>query len=169
MFICQSDKVTLRLFEERDIANKIRWINDPEIHRFLHYDVPLNYEKTLAWFHSKDNSKRLDCVIEYDGIPVGLVGLLNIDRVHQKAEIYISMGETKFMRKGIASIALSILVEYAFSHYSLHKVYLNTDGENIGAHKLFEKTGFVREGYFVDDMLCRGKFIDRIRYAVINK
>ena len=37
--------VTIRKFEEKDIANKIKWINDERNNRFLHYDLPLEYEK----------------------------------------------------------------------------------------------------------------------------
>lgn len=169
MIITEAHEIALRLFEEHDIAQKITWINNPFINQHLHYDIPLSYEKTLDWFHHKDNSKRLDCVIEYNGIPVGLIGLVSIDRSHNKAEFYISMGEPAYMRHGIATYATQLLLDYAFNTLSLHKVYLNTDGENFKAHRLFEKTGFQREGYFVDDMIHRGQYIDRIRYAIVKK
>lgn len=158
--------VSLRLFEEPDIAKKIEWINDPENNQHLHYDIPLCYENTLKWFHAKDNTRRLDYVIEYDGIPVGLIGLLSIDHIHSKAEFYISMGEIAYKKRGIATEASHMLVEYGFTHLQLHKIYLNTDGENYPAHRLFEKVGFTREGYFIDDMIHRGKYINRVRYAI---
>lgn len=43
-------KVTIRKFEERDVADKIRWINDERNNQFLHYDLPLEYKKTVEWF-----------------------------------------------------------------------------------------------------------------------
>ena len=168
MQIAKSEEVTLRLFEEEDITRKVAWINDPLNNQHLHYDIPLNHEKTLTWFHAKDNTKRLDCTIEYKGIPVGLIGLLSIDLFHRKAEFYISMGETQFKRCGISTLASQLLLRYAFEELKLHKIYLNTDGENIAAHRLFEKVGFVREGYFIDDMIHRGRYIDRIRYAIVD-
>ena len=160
--------VSLRPFEERDIPKKVEWINNPENNRHLHYDIPLSCENTLKWFHNKDNTKRMDYVIEYKGIPVGLIGLLAIERVHRKAEFYISMGETEYKKRGIATAASRMLVEYGFRYLHLHKIYLNTDGKNYPAHGLFEKAGFVREGYFVDDMIHRGEYIDRIRYAILS-
>lgn len=163
------DSVSLRDFNEFDIKNKIRWINDPENNAYLHYDIPIEYEKTLLWYNNKNNNIRKDLVIEFNGIPVGLIGLLNIDKQNNKAEFYISMGETQYKNKGIATKACMKLIEYAFFTLKLHKIYLNTDGENVIAHKLFEKVGFVKEGYFVDDMVHRGKYIDRIRYAIINQ
>ena len=169
MIIAQSENVRLRTFEKADIPNKVMWINDPENNAFLHYDIPICPEKTLAWFQAKDNSKRIDCVIEYDAVPVGLIGILSIDRQNNKAEFYISMGDATYKRKGIATEASRLLLAYCFQSLHLRKVYLNTDAENHVAHKLFEKVGFSREGYFVDDMIHRGKYIDRIRYAIVNK
>ena len=160
--------VSLRLFEERDIEKKVEWINNPENNRHLHYDIPLCVENTRKWFHAKDNTRRLDYVIEYNGIPVGLIGLLAIDHFHHKAEFYISMGETRFKNRGIATEASRMVVEYSFDYLRLHKIYLNTDGENYPAHGLFEKVGFVREGLFVDDMIHRGKYINRVRYAILS-
>lgn len=167
--LLQKNNVLIRLFCEGDIENKIKWINDAENNQFLHYDIPLSYEKTLRWYRGKDKNTRLDCVIEYDGVPVGLIGLLGIDKVNEKAEFYISMGEPRFKRKGIATTATEIILEYAFKELALNKVYLNVDSENIAACRLYEKVGFVCEGEFKEDMLFKGKLIDRKRYAVLKK
>lgn len=160
--------VSLRLFEERDIPQKVVWINNPENNQHLHYNIPLNCEDTRKWFFAKNNTIRMDYVIEYNGVPVGLVGLLAIDYFHHKAELYISMGEVAYKRRGVATTAIQMLLEYGFEYLHLHKIYLNTDGDNYPAHRLFEKVGFVREGYFRDDMIHRGRYIDRIRYSVFS-
>ena len=169
MLLGVNNDISVRTFEERDVPKKVEWINNPDNNQHLHYDIPLSVNKTLEWFRSKDNSRRLDCTIECDGVPVGLIGLLAIDHTHNKAEFYISMGETAYKKRGIATRATRMVLDYAFQTLGLHKVYLNTDGENAAAHGLFEKVGFVREGLFVDDMIHRGRYIDRVRYAVVNK
>lgn len=160
--------IKIRDFTVDDIPNKIRWINNPENNLHLHYDIPLEYEKTLNWFKTKNNNIRIDSVIDVDKTPVGLIGLLNIDKINRKAEFYITMGEVSYKRKGISYIASKALIEYSFEELKLHKVYLTTDYDNIAAQKLFEKVGFKREGVFVDDLFHRGKFINRIRYAIIS-
>ena len=76
----QEDRITIRKFNERDIENKIKWINDSNNNKFLHYDLPLEYEKTLNWFNNnKNNENRYDAIIEFNAIPVGVIGLLNIE------------------------------------------------------------------------------------------
>ena len=95
--------IRIRKFEKRDIPKKVEWINNPENNRFLHYDIPLSVEKTEQWFdrHFGEDS-RFDAVIEVNGIPIGTIGLLNIDKKNNKAEYYIAMGETSYKGKGFA-------------------------------------------------------------------
>lgn len=164
----QSRNVVLRDFREEDIENKIRWINDPRNNAFLHYDLPLEAEKTRQWFLHKNNSLRQDCVIEYDGAPVGLIGLLDIDERNKKAEYYVCMGEPAYKRKGIARTATELILSYAFEDLGLKKVYLNVDALNEPACMLYESCGFACEGYFREDLLHNGKRIDRKRYAAFS-
>jgi diamine N-acetyltransferase len=170
MIVSEFEDVMLREFEERDILQKVEWINDPENNQFLHYELPVRVDKTIAWFYSKDNNRRKDCVIEYQGIAVGVIGLLQIDRENSKAEYYITIGNKNYKNKGIATKATYAILDYAFKSLKLHKVYLTVDSENIAAIKLYKKMGFKHEGHFIDDMFSPRKleFIDRDRFAIIR-
>lgn len=162
-------EVVLRKFNKSDIPNKVRWINDERNNTYLHYDIPLEIEKTQKWYESiKDRKDRYDAVIEADGVPVGLIGLLCIDDINKKAEYYISMGEHDYKRKGIAYEASLLILKHAFMELNLNKVYLNVDAQNTGACALYEKIGFICEGTFKQDLWHRGEFIDRRRYAILR-
>lgn len=159
-------EISIRKFNEKDIENKIKWINDSENNKFLHYDLPLEYEKTLTWFlKNKDKKDRFDAIIEYEGNPVGIIGLLNIDFKNKKAEYYITMGEKKYKGKGIAYKASLELFKYAFDKLELNKIYLYTETENEIAQRLFEKLGFIKEGRLCQDLIINDKKKDRYIYA----
>ncbi len=160
--------VLIRDFTETDIPLKVKWINNSENNQFLHYDLPLEEEKTLIWFRNKNNKKRVDCTIEYYGQPVGVIGLLDIDPINKKAEYYITVGSIEHKRKGIATISSNLLLEYAFSDLGLNKVYLNVDADNAIACRLYEHVGFVCEGEFKNDLVRNGEFINRKRYAILR-
>lgn len=163
------DNILIRDFTLDDVAKKVDWINNSENNKYLHYNIPLNVKDTTHWFLNKDNTTRVDCIIEYDGHPVGVIGLLQIDNVNKKAEFYITLGATEFKRKGIATIASKLILEYAFQELNLHKVYLNVDEKNEIACKLYEKVGFKCEGVFIDDMFFKNEWINRRRYALLNE
>ena len=163
-------KTTLRKFTAADIPNKVRWINDESNNKYLHYELPLEIEKTQRWFDAIVNrTDRYDAVIEVDGVPVGVIGLLNIDSLNHKAEYYITLGEASYKRKGISYVASKQLLNYGFEVLGVNKIYLNVDANNISACKLYEKIGFTCEGVFKEDMMHRGELIDRKRYALLKR
>lgn len=160
-------QVSIRRFEERDIPNKVRWINDPLNNKFLHYDLPLETEKTKIWFeNTKNNINRYDAVIEADGIACGTVGLLNIDKKNHKSEFYIAMGEHSYKGKGIATKAGKLILDYAFKQLHLNKVYLFTEINNIAAQRLFKRLGFIKEGCLRKDIVSHGEYADRFIYGI---
>lgn len=160
-------QVTIRKFNALDIPNKVKWINDPRNNRFLHYDLPLEENKTALWFEKvKDCAERYDAVIEVDGIACGLIGLLNIDRKNSKAEYYVSMGEAEYQGKGVATEASKLLLAYAFEELGLNRIYLYTETENVPAQHLFEKVGFTKDGRINHDLYFRGRFVDRYLYSL---
>lgn len=159
--------VKIRKFQKEDIPYKVKWINDCENNQFLHYDLPLQEDKTLLWFNSiKDRKDRADFTITYNKEPAGLIGLLNIDNKNRKAEYYITLGGSKFKGKGIATIASELLIEESYHSYKLNKIYLYTEVENKSAQRLFERVGFEKEGLLKEDLIQEGRKIDRYIYGL---
>ena len=166
----QDARITIRKFEKSDIPKKVEWINNPANNRFLHYNIPLSIEGTERWFDShQGETTRYDAVIEADGVPVGTIGLLSIDRKNSKAEYYIAMGETSYKGKGVAKEASRLILAYGFEELGLNRIYLFTEADNIAAQKLFERVGFKREGILKQDVYSHGAFADRIAYGILKE
>ncbi len=159
-------QVMLREFIKDDIDYKIKWVNDPQNNRYLHYDLPLKKDKTLAWYRRiiRDN-RREDYTILHKNCPVGLVGLLNIDDNNKKAELYVMIGEHNVKGKGIATCAIQKILKIAFKK-QLRKLYLFTEVENVPAQSLFEKIGFIKEGLLRNDLFHDNRYIDRYIYGI---
>ena len=163
-------EIEVRKFLLEDVEKKVKWINDSNNNKFLHYDLPLEYEKTACWYKRiSDSTERFDGTILYDDTPVGLIGLLNIDKKNLKAEYYICLGEKEYKGKGIALIASKMLIDYAFTVLKLNKVYLYTEEENTAAQKLFERLGFEREGLLKDDLVYNGRHVNRYVYGILER
>ncbi len=162
--------ITVRRFEKNDIPKKVEWINDPRNNLFLHYDIPISIEKTERWFESHIvDTTRFDGIIEYNNMPVGTIGLLDIDQKNKCAEYYIAMGDVDYKGKGIAKEASRQIIQYGFEHFGLNRIYLFTESENIAAIRLFEKVGFIREGLLRQDIVSHGKYVDRFVYSILRK
>lgn len=160
-------KIYLRKFNETDIPYKVKWINDEENNKYLHYDLPLREDKTLIWYQkNKNRTDRADYTIIYNNERAGLIGLLNIDSKNKKAEYYICLGGKKFRGKGIAFYATKEIIKTAYTKYGLQKLYLFTEIDNQPAQRLFEKVGFEKEGLLKNDLIYNGKKIDRYVYGL---
>ena len=93
-------KIVIRKFEKCDIPIKVEWVNNPKNNTFLHYDIPIEIGKTERWFENNlGRTDRYDGIIEAEGVPVGLIGLLSIDLKNKKAEYYVMMGNVDFKGK----------------------------------------------------------------------
>ena len=160
------EKVTIRNFQESDVSSKVDIINDKKNNKYLHYDLPLEYEKTLNWFQKiKENTNRLDLTILYDDQVVGFIGLLEIDERNKKAEYYICI-DSSVTGKGIGTISTKLLLEYAFKDLDLNKVYLYTEKDNENAQHLFEKIGFIKEGLLKNDIIYNDRLVSRYAYGI---
>lgn len=159
------ENVTIRKFQEQDIPDKVRWINDENNNRYLHYELPLEEDKTLTWFRgNRHRTDRYDAVIEWQGRSVGIIGLLSIG--DGQAEYYITLGEQSAKGRGVAKGASLLLLEYAFGELDLRRVYLYTEVDNLAAQRLFESCGFARTGLEKNSAVNRGRPVDRYRYEI---
>lgn len=162
--------ISIRPFTKEDIPSKVEWVNDSENNRYLHYDLPLEIEKTEKWYdRASMRADRYDATILSDGVPVGLIGLLDIDQVNKKAEYYILVGDRGHKKSGVATAASRLILEYGFKSLGLNRIYLFTEVDNIPAQRLFEKVGFTREGVLRDDIMSHGRFADRIVYGILRE
>lgn len=157
--------VTLRRFTEADVPLKVKWINDPQNNRFLHYNLPLQEEGTRSWLRAiQGRTDRLDLTILWQGRPVGIIGLLGIDG--HSAELYITVGEPDCKGKGIAGKAMEQLLRQGFSS-GLHRIYLKTETENLGAVRAYEKAGFRLEGCLKDELSTPHGYASRYVFAML--
>lgn len=92
--------------------------------------------------------RQLRLMIEDEsGEVVGIVDLFHFDPFHTRAEVGIVIAPSH-RRKGIASLALTVLNDYASRYLGLHQLYALTLAENTLAYRLFSNVGYSETGYF---------------------
>jgi len=166
-----SDKFRLRPLRKEDMANKVRWYNNPEVNRTLLLDEQLELEKTLEWFdkHKDDKSRREFAVESKDGRPIGITGLIHIDLVHKTAECFCVIGEKEWWGKGIGTEVHRVLVDWGFRELGLDKVWADIKAENTAIIRVIEKLGFKVEGTLRQERLIAGRRIDIVRIGLLKE
>lgn len=166
-------EILIRTIIADDIPDKVRWYNDEEVNRYLHYNEKFTIEKSLDWLKKIENDRsRYENVIqvkEGDLLKnIGIIGLFNIDIKNKKAGYYITIGEKSYQGKGLAKKATILFLKNCFLKFDLEKIYLYTDVDNISAQKLYEKLGFIKEGTLRKELFYENKFIDRCYYGILK-
>ena len=96
-------------------------------------DLPADKQVRLIICQNKNNQ------------PVGAVDLFEYDPVHRRTGIGILIGE-KQRKKGFASEALTLSIDYAFNFLNLHQLWANILQNNSHSILLFENCGFTNSG-----------------------
>ncbi|MEN9336525.1 MAG: Spermidine N(1)-acetyltransferase [Bacteroidota bacterium] len=99
---------------------------------------------------------------------VGLIDLFDFDPIHRRAGIGIIIRNEDHRGQGWGKEALSLLVNYAFTHLQLHQIYANIGEDNAASIGLFTTFGFRKIGVKKDWIFQQGKFYDEGIYQLIQ-
>lgn len=158
----------LRRITEDDLPIRVEWMNNPKVFSSMNFEPPISLENTVNWYcRHKSSTTRIDVVLEDEGNIVAFGGLTNIDYRIRKAEFYVFVNPY-LQGKGFGTKATFLICRLAFDILQLHKVYLYTNGTNIGAQKTYSKVGFKLEGVHRQEKIVKDSFEDRLYYGILS-
>nr|WP_308742849.1 GNAT family protein [uncultured Anaerocolumna sp.] len=171
MFL-SGEKVILRAIElsDKDILRNM--INDGEMEYLLGgWSFPVSDMKQEEWIKSIDSEPYvLRCMIDdkQEHSTAGTVILSDIDYINGTAEIHIKLLKS-FRGKGFGTDTIKTMVRYAFSELRLQCIYAHINDYNIGSHKLFEKSGFIKEGVLRSRIYKNGTYHNLFVYSILKE
>ncbi|HNZ81480.1 MAG TPA: GNAT family N-acetyltransferase [Bacteroidales bacterium] len=105
------------------------------------------------------DSKKDDCV-------VGTIDLYDFDPYHNRAGVGILIDKA-YQRRGYATQALKLLIEFAFGFLHIHQLYAYIPTENSDSLALFSKLGFEQSGVLKDWNMGLDKYKDIAVFQLI--
>ena len=100
-------------------------------------------------------------------ITIGTIDLFDFDPVNKRAGIGIMIIKQD-QRKGYATEALQMLINYCFNTLKLHQVYCNIIADNLASMNLFKKAGFTVAGIKKEWILAGNLWKDEYTLQLIN-
>ncbi|KAB8308309.1 spermidine N1-acetyltransferase [Erwinia endophytica] len=169
MSVIPSEKgITLRPLEREDLRFVHQLDNNANVMRYW-FEEPYEAFVELSDLYDKhihDQSERR-FVVEYEGDKAGLVELVEINHIHRRAEFQIIIAPSH-QGKGLASKAVKMAMEYAFSVLNLYKLYLIVDKENQKAIHIYSKLGFEIEGELIHEFFINGEYRNTVRMCIFQ-
>jgi ribosomal-protein-alanine N-acetyltransferase len=170
--ILSTRRLRLRQFRPEDADAMHRCFTDVEVMRFWNHPVHTKRIET-------DRAVRrcIDCTPAYyrfwavaDAKTDHCLGMVTYHHGHvrnKRVEIgYII--DPVHHRKGIATEAVSAMLDFCFGELGLHRVQAFTHPDNTASRKLVEKLGFRHEGLLRDNLRVGDEWRDDVLYALLE-
>lgn len=159
-------RVTLREILMSDLSYYLEWRNNKEIFKFLGGGFnPVTEEKMeeilFAMIKDKDKNIRFTITNEAE-IPIGMIGLYNIEKHDKISEVGMYLGDVKSHGKGYASEAYQLLEKFAKKTLEIEKIKLYVVVSNEKAITFWKKQGFIEQS-----ILLKNREIDSKLYDVL--
>ena len=160
----QGKRISLRPIEIQDLEAVYRWENNSENWTHSNHLNPFSrFFLEQYILHSENNiytDRQLRLIIETSGKePVGLIDLFDFDPHHRRAAVGILV-DPVHQRRGYASEALGLVIQYARDTLSVKQLHCGIGEENTHSMRLFQKHGFELTGTRRAWRLDGGKYKD---------
>ncbi len=166
--------IKLRALEKEDLNFLYQIENNESFWQVSHTQTPFSKYMLKLYLENAHldiyQAKQLRLIIEENStnLQVGMIDLFDFNPKHKRAGIGILI-HPDFQEKGYAFEALSLLINYTFTHLDLHQLYANITEDNSKSISLFEKNNFVKTGIKKDWIFTNNNYKSEILYQLINK
>lgn len=166
----KGERVTLRATTREDMHRQWEFENDPEM---WFWDGgtprPTTMEAVFAHFdQNKDTGSDVEFAIEADGKYIGHCGLHSFEDAARHCELSVEIGDREYWGKGYGRETVAMLLDYAFKHRNMTRVWLQTHSENERAIRCYRACGFVEEGRLRQHIWIDGRYVDRVIMGVLK-
>ena len=159
----EGSKVYLRPVAEDDYVFINRGENNPIVREQLFLAFPAGLRETAGKLSEYQSSKEtiILAIIEKKSHQiVGLTAYFRVDYVSRAAVFYLALLDPQYWSKKYGFETTQLMVKYAFDTLNLNRIQLHVCAENIAAIKIYERSGFQKEGVLRKAMFRNGKYID---------
>jgi aminoglycoside 6'-N-acetyltransferase len=169
-----SERLVVRRFQDSDLAAFMAYRNDPAVSRYQNWDT-LTAARAQALLQEQRQMDpgtpgpwfQFALALKGSGQLVGDCGLQVLLQDARQAQVSVSLAPVH-QGAGLATEALTTLLDFAFINLDLHRVIAVMDAENAGPVRLFERVGMRREGHFIKNVWFKGRWADECLFALLQ-
>lgn len=166
VIITKWEKVALVVPEKQDIDLWYRWINNPEINKYLYFSNTIWTKEAEEWFYDTLNKEWWNKCLSIMNLStndiIWNIEFHNIDALHRRAELWISIFKKEQHSKWFGTESIKLMLDYWFKVQNYRKIKLEYFWWNKAWEIVYSRIGFKEVGRCKEDYYSYGKYEDRI-------
>jgi RimJ/RimL family protein N-acetyltransferase len=170
----ETDRLTLRRYVENDYDDLLKLQSNPDVTRFLLYDVrtPEQVKEALTGrladvpMDADGQALTVAVVLRDTGQHLGEVTLF-LNNVEQRTGEIGYVFHPESHGHGYAAEASVELLRLGFEELGLHRIIARLDARNTASVKLLERLGLRQEAHFVQNEYLKGEWTDELVFAML--
>lgn len=160
-------EIEIRRMVDDDFELVRPWFDDPETRKWLKSVYRLGrYNRITHQLSLKQRSNYL-CIGLVGNVPVGLVGLSQIDRLDRSAMVWYLTATNEMRGQGIATRLVNLILKEAFGPLTLHSLHASVVEDNIASCRVLQKNNFRCIGVQRESHSVGGSFHDRLIFDLL--
>lgn len=109
----------------------------------------------------------LECVMLFNGTPVGLIGICPLSGNPHQAEIGYWIAK-EYTGKGLVTKSCRVVIEYCFNILNVNSILIRAVEQNVRSWAVAERLGFHHDGTDRMGICVNGVFSDCRRYSLLR-
>lgn len=168
----KTDRLTLREFQEADLAAVHDYAQDAETTKYLEWG-PNTLRETSVFLNESMGFQKEKPRVTFDMAIISdteqrLVGACSVTILDSREKLgaigYVI--NSKFWRHGYATEAACALARFAFDELGMEKLMATCDAQNSASEAVMKKLGMHQEQKLVRDKYIKGTYRDTLVYSV---
>lgn len=164
-----SKRLVLERFSEKHISDQyIAWLNDPKVREGLvSARMKKISRKDLEEYFQGLKPTDVQFAISIESEHIGNIKIYDYSAQHSRLEVGYMIGKTNLSGQGIATEALSTVIDFCRNELKIHKLTSGCFSTNRGSFRVLEKNGFQQEGVLKDHFCFDGTYVDFFRFGLL--
>lgn len=169
----ETERLILRKLRAEDDEAVFAYASDPEVARYVGWDVHRSIEDSRAYIdvtlESYANGDPASWGIETrdTGTLIGAAGFFNWDLTHARAEFGYSL-RRRYWNLGYTTEAALAMIDFGFTTMELNRIEAQCAPSNVASARVMEKAGMSYEGLLRERMFTKGMYRDLKIYSILR-
>lgn len=168
-------ELTIEPLGEGDLAEFVAYRREPSVARFQSWSPDYGVEQARRLLHDQAGAAFPEpgqwtqfAIRSADGALLGDVAVHSLDEQPRTFELGVTLAPAS-QGRGIASRALTAVLDHLFDAHDAHRVFAECDARNDAVKRVFERIGLRHEGTLVDADWFKGEWTSLETWAVLAR